>query len=129
MPTNFRIDLDQGVVIARGDEDLGPQDFATVVEAYSSHPDYRPEMNILWDLRGARVLIEIGEMKALAGHVSTLRAREAPHRLAYVVEHEPTQSLTRLFPKVGPEHPVDYRTFEDLAGALEWLGLPPDYKP
>ena len=67
-------------------------------------------------------------MKALAEHISTLRAREAPHRLAYVVEHEITQLLTRLFPKVGPAHPVEYGTFDNLAEALDWLGLPPDYK-
>ena len=114
MPTSFRIDLDHAAVIARADgSSVGPRELAAAVEAYSSHPDYRPEMNILWDLRDARFLIEIDELKALAEHVSTLRAREAPHRLAYVVGHELTALLTDLFPRLGPEHVVDYRTFEE----------------
>ncbi len=130
MPATFRIDLDHAAVIARAEgSSVGTRELGDAVEAYSSHPDYRPEMNILWDLREARFLIDIDELKGLAERFSTLGTRDVPHRLAFVLEHESTQLLTRLFPKLGPEHVVDYRTFEDLAGALEWLGLPPDYEP
>ena len=117
------------MVIGRAGGTLGFRDLATFVESYALHADYRPEMDILWDLRDARILIEIEEIKALAAHNSTLGTRDTPHRLAFVVEHETSQMLTRMFPRIGPEHVVDYRTFDDLGGALEWLGLPPDYEP
>ena len=129
MPTSFRIDLDHGVVIVNGDGTLGSADLAAAAEAQSSHPDYRPEMNILCDLRDARFLIEYEEFKAIAEHISTLPIRETPHRVAVVAEHELTRMLTRMYPRIGPEHVVDYRTFEKLGEALEWLGLPPDYEP
>ena len=129
LPKSFRIDLDRAVVIVRGEGTLGPRDIVDLVEAFASRPDYRPEMNILWDFREARFFIELKEMKALAEHFSTLGTRDVPHRLAFVLEHESSQLLARLFPKLGPEHVVDYRTFDDLAEALEWLGLPPDCEP
>ena len=75
-----------------------------------------------------RGLIELEEIKELTEHFSTLRTREAPHRFAFVVGDDITKMLTRMFPRIGPEHVVDYRTFDDLAEALEWLGLPPDYE-
>ena len=129
MSTSFRIDQDHGALIARGAGTLERGEIAAAVEAHSSHPDYRPEMNILWDLRDARFLIEFEEIKELTEHLSTLRTREAPHRVAFVVGDELTQMLTRMFPRVGPEHVVDYRTFDDLGEALDWLGLPPGYEP
>ena len=129
VPRSFRIDLDRATVISRASGTLGAREITAIVESYALHADYRPEMDILWDLRDARFLIELEEVNALAEHFSTLGTRDTPHKGAFVVGDDLTEMVTRMFARVGPEHVVDYRTFEDLTEALEWLGLPPDYEP
>ncbi len=124
--TRFRIDVDRGLVIAAGEGIIGTPHLLEAGTAMSNHPNYRPEFDTLWDFRDARFITELDEIVQLTERISQLKIRETEHRVAFIVLHAVTRQLTELFPRVGPDHPVAYKSFFDDAEALRWLEQPED---
>jgi hypothetical protein len=122
--TRFRVDSEHCLVVSIGEGVLTAGDMIDAARRQASDDDFRPGMHFLWDLRGARFIVDHLEIEELAEVLSGLPLREKPHKTAIVTLDRGTRSLVSFLPRAGPEHSVEYQTFEVPEDALTWLGLP-----
>ena len=98
-------------------------DFRNAYESVHAHPDYRPGMNRIWDLRE-------GTLKGLTGNdilrMGSVSAQHEPAgsgaRLAVVVSEEVDDDLKQIGESLNEEVlTVDMKVFRDMAEAEHWV--------
>jgi hypothetical protein len=96
--------------------------FTTMVE----HPDFRPGMHSLWDLRAADVAqFTTDEVSIFSKVVVEHAPARAGARGALVIPAETDHGMSPLLTAVrDTKLPVRIRIFHDLAEAEAWLGSP-----
>jgi len=122
MPADFRIHPEHGFVFSRAWGELTDQDLLDHQSCLRSHPDFRPDMNQLfdfWDVSDVRV--SSSGIRAYAD--STPFSEKA--RRALVVRQPVMYGLARMLQmlteNVVPDTVVQRN---NVQAACEWLGIP-----
>ena len=122
MGIEFTIDTVTGVIHLKAKGDIDANEVEAVRAQWQSHPDFRPDLDMLYDLREGYARLTGEEAQRLAQYFSTARP---VHRLAIVSEE--AFAFGRMY-QGWAEDDVNLGVFKDMASAREWLGLPPEYE-
>ena len=124
MPFEHVVDFDARVLIVIGKGELTGADFAAETAREIRNPPMEPPYNSLYDLREARFVGDLSDLKTHAHRISSARWPEGM-RCAQLVSPGAQFGLARLFGSRTAEGPVEYRVFTDENEARDWVGLPP----
>ena len=107
----------------------GESNLATATDAFDqliSHPEFRPGMNAIWDLRQTSVTVRPGDPSKFAAYVRSRRgARGSRYRLAVLAKTTEQWSMARIFELVAATLPFEYRIFGDESAARQWQQFRP----
>jgi hypothetical protein len=124
MPIRVNIDSQANLVTLTCSELLTYHDFATAFEERVSHPHYKPNMDILYDLRTAAIDMTLQELKQAVVLFKTRQAeRGTDFRLAVVTATVSTYGFVNLYQAQAEELPEEIRIFDNLTAARQWLGI------
>ena len=113
---------DLGVVEIAGD--VAWPDLAAAARTLYSHPAWRPDSSVFWDLSGITAVdIQPADLPVIKAFVTGVAEARAAGRSALHVRHEPDAMLAVLFDQMGPPSERLLKTFYDRANALAFLGL------
>jgi hypothetical protein len=102
---------------------LSVEDLEAAFLEMLEHPQFRPGMPIIWDLRTATlVTLSTEHLRRLSGRVSTQRARRGTGKAAIVVGSDVDYGLMRQFEVLSEGVPRQLMVFRELAAAEAWLG-------
>jgi len=96
-------------------------------EAYHqllSHPDFRKDMNTLWDFRAVEKIhtMEPSDMHAIAREVTDHAEQRGTGRVALVMAREVDFGLARMYELMSDGLvPLSIQVFRDLGKAEAWL--------
>ncbi len=124
MPTSFRIDKNAGIVYRTITGEMTTEE---LIESYTSmleHPDFRPGMSALTDMREKRASAYRRDVLLIAEFVRAHHDRIGHLRLAVVVSSSASYGMMRELKAELEESPVEIGIFRDLPAAEEWLGIP-----
>ena len=125
MSITTRIEPEHKLVIHTVSGDFGLVDVQPAWQAMLAHPDFRPDMNVMWDFRGITNLkdqFSSADIQQIASMtVDHLQQREKKYRLALVAERDLLFGFSRMFAAYTGELPMDLRVFRSLDEARAWL--------
>jgi hypothetical protein len=100
------------------------QEFAAAVDEATDHPDWRPAIDVLFDMTsGAGDEISADSLKRMARFIWANTARlGAGYRVAVVAPGDRDYGLTRMFQAYMDGPPFELKIFRELEDALGWLG-------
>jgi len=127
MPADFFIDTKLGIVFSKAVGTCGRPEIIDHMDRLQRHPDFRPELNQLFDFRGVtRVTFTAGDVRALA----TRNIFSGHSRRALVVESDSHYGLARMFEAHREmEGERGITIFRDMPSALSWLSLAAEPDP
>lgn len=124
MPIGFTIDAGRGRVLVEASGALTFADLAAVQATLQAHPDYRPEFDILSDLRGASTNeLSADELRSLIARSALAPAKGA--RRAIVVSPGFDFGMARMFQGLAEANHQHAAIFTDLDEARRWLDVTP----
>lgn len=107
---------------------VGEQSLEEIKQAFSSlleHPDYRPGMNRLWDIREASVSsLTADQLRDIERHARALEPTPEHLRVAVLVSRDVDFGVIRMLESLANEKApvtVDSCVCRDLAEAEEWV--------
>jgi hypothetical protein len=121
MPADFIIDLERGVVFTKAVGDLVPADMWGHRERLLAHPDFRPELNQLMDLRDCSPTLLTAEQLL---QLARPRVYSVASRRALLVSSDLQYGLSRMFETYCElEGETFTRVFRSEQEALDFLGI------
>jgi hypothetical protein len=121
MPADFIIDVQAGVVFTKAVGDLVLADMWGHRERLLAHPDFRPELNQLMDLR------ECSPLQLTADQILQIarpRVYSDNSRRALLVSSDLQYGLSRMFETFNELNgDTNVRVFRDERQALDFLGI------
>ena len=96
--------------------------FAELEQVYSK-PDFQPDMNVMWDLRGATITsMSSAEIQRLSDFVAGRWGPGGKSRAALVVSRDFEFGLTRMYEIfLESRMSVQVQVFRDLDEAMKWI--------
>jgi hypothetical protein len=124
MPTSFRIDKDAGVVYRTITGEMTTEQLIEIYTSMLDHPDFRPGMSALTDMRGTRASAYRHDVLRIAEFVREHHEKIGHLRIAVVVSSSASYGMMRELEAELEESPIEIGLFRDLPAADEWLGIP-----
>jgi hypothetical protein len=123
MPLRIKVDPQANLITVTGIGRLTCRDFIASLEERLGYPQYKPDMDILHDLRAASIDITLQELKqAIAVFKNHQSERGTKFRFAVVTSTVGTHGISHLYRAYAEELPEEIRVFQDIAEAKQWLG-------
>jgi hypothetical protein len=133
MPYKYIIDTNVNCSFIRHEEPFNILNFAQSGDDRLDHPDFVAHMNFVHDLTCLVIPADI-EFKTISNESKRI-IREYNQRFgeckgAIVVGDAKSYAKIHQFIEAGrfTNNPVDRKVFRDMDKALEWVGVPSDYK-
>lgn len=122
MPIESDVDVAAGLVRHHCTDRVPMRDIMQAFNRITQHPDYRPGMNVLWDLREAVFATTPDELQALVTHVARERNRHGTgYRLAVVASDSTQTMLADIFKALATPLTFQVRIFRNPDKARAWL--------
>jgi len=127
VPADYRIDRQRRVVLSRAWGVLCDDDLLGRQERLRDDPDFRPDLNEVFDFRAVtRVEVTTRGVQLLADR----NPFGAGSRRAFVVEQPVMYGVSRMFQAMTDRHPDELRVqFDAMDDARKWCGLEPETPP
>jgi hypothetical protein len=123
MTVDFHIDKTRDLLVRTLGGEVTPDEVIDGLEASMKHPDYRPGMPSLIDMRGLASASSSADIRRFAGflteHADTLRGMQA----ALVVSRTVDYGLARMLQAIADDPHVSLAVFYDIGEARQWLGV------
>ncbi len=120
MGIEFTIEADASLIHVKVSGDIEANEVETIRTQWQSHPDFRPDLDMICDLREVYTQLAREEARRLAHYFITAR----PVRRLAFVSAEAFAWGPMYEGWTGDDQPI--QVFKDMASAREWLGLPPE---
>lgn len=132
MPVSWRIE--NGLVWLESTEPSAFEEWRAAVEGFLAHPDYRPGMGAIHDWRQHQSGLPTGEIRARSHYIVRNAAIFGTMRWALVAPADVAYGMGRMAETLTAAHPLELRTFRDMAAAEAWVRggpspLSPDAEP
>ena len=126
MPATYRVDVTNRVVWTRFWGRVTVDEMAAHALRLRADPRFDPAgRQLLMFVDADPALITLDGVRYIAG----ITGWEAGSRRALVIRTKVGLGLGRQFALMTGRPPEEVATFLDVADALAWLGLPPDWEP
>ena len=123
MPITFRIDKESGVVCTTIDGYVSTDEIIEGLRNIMNHPDFRPGLNGIADLRNSDLNTFSADVKRIAELLVEYRDKTGPSRTAVLVSNDVTFGMTRVFQVFAEQSSVETAIFRDMEEAVQWLGV------
>ena len=122
MPTEFRVDVDAGIVYRTITGEITIDELLASYRSMLAHPDFRPGLRALTDLREVKPSAVRRDVLRLAEFVQEHGEEIGALRVAVVVSTDASFGMVRELEVELAASPVEIGLFRDPAEALAWLG-------
>ncbi len=122
MAVEIEVLTDRNLIYATMRGQFGLRDALHMFDSYVSHPDFRPGMNILVDLREAHMVPSPDDIQNLAVYVREhLAQRGTDYKAALVADSGIKRATAEVYQNLARSMPMDVQVFNDLDVAYDWL--------
>lgn len=122
MPVDYTIKSPNGPVVLTVDDHVDAQGIVEAYEAFLADPAFKRGMDLLADLRTARLHGGPEAVRHLIARQAASRSRRGEgYRVALVAAHSHQQALAQLFATFSRSEPFTVNVFETPLDALAWL--------
>ena len=123
MPITFTVNVAENLIrtVAVGPIEL--EDIEQYVQQQMTHPDIRPGMHELVDMRAATLDLSYEKMKRLVGRIEPFNDKVGDARCALVSDNDVSFGFARMYEMMAEQTGVETRAFREIGPALEWLGI------
>jgi len=123
MPIEVRIDKQLGVVLRRVTGKVTTEELIANFIETLQHPDYRPGMRSLSDLREVHPSTFSADARKIGDFVVSRSKQTGSARAAIVVSQDASYGMVRVLQVFAQNSPMDIQVFRDMNEARTWLGL------
>ncbi len=122
MPVTTRVCSAENLVVHTATGQLEVADIQAAFDRMLEDPDFRPDMNSLWDLREAAVVSTPDKLQELVTHVALSREkRGSRYRLAIVARDSVLLMLADIFKALASPLPFQVKICRGFDEAWDWL--------
>lgn len=124
MPISHTIDQQTGVIYRTV---TGSITTVELIESFTNvlgHPDYRPGMKSLTDLRSIDHFSSIDDVKQIAQFMDEHQDHIMGGKAAVVVSRDVSFGMVRMLELLSSKLPIEIRVFRKLKAAYNWLDIP-----
>lgn len=116
------INPDTATVVFECDGRITMQEVAGAFDAMFDHPDFRPGLHAMWDMRKASIGLYAQQIPDLLRMVRERQSdRGTGYRVAILVNGSPDFGLSTLFEMSAHSMPFEVRVFRSHTQATQWL--------
>ena len=123
MPTNIKIDSGKNLIYFRIIGQLTVNEYENSIRDLEVNPDFRPEQNVLFDLRqGDLSSISTEEIRQLI-EISRIHLRKSSQKMktACVATKDVNFGIMRIYEFLRTDIPTQFALFREINEALDWL--------
>jgi len=121
MPIDISIDKERGLFIRTVRGAITTEEVIRSVEQVLAHPDFRPGMKSLSDLRDVIPYTSTTDVKAIAKLILSHSEQVSGVRAAVVVTQAISYGMMRMLQAYCDRSPAEIAVFYDLDEAMDWL--------
>ncbi|MBI5062584.1 MAG: hypothetical protein HZB87_03705 [Desulfatitalea sp.] len=123
MTVQTSIDLAAGIITHKVTGDLLLEDVQQAFAIRTGHPEFRPEMGVLWDLSEANASrMTSNDIRRIAGqNKARLKKTGVPYKVAFLAPRDIEYGLSRMYEMFADASLVENRVFRTLEEARRWL--------
>ena len=129
MPIQFTLDPSKGLVVYAVSGKVSKSHAKDFLDAVLTHPDFRRGFHFLGDRREMVTARADEYARSVAALVEENRQQLAPCRWAVLVPNPVAYGMARMWSLMAGDTGVTVQPFYELGEAIEWIGLPHDYRP
>jgi hypothetical protein len=123
MPITFRIDAESGVVYTNVQGLVSADDILEALKSIMGHPEFRPGLNGLADLRNIEGDLFSGDVRKIAELMIEFRKKIGSSKTAVIVSKDVTFGMARTYQVFAEKSSIKTEIFRDKDEALQWLGI------
>jgi hypothetical protein len=116
-----RIDAEAGIVHTTVSGEIGASDIIAALEELFRHPDYRPGLIGLADLRSYTWRSEMSDIRRVAQFMIANGKKIGRSRTAIVVSSDYSYGMSRMYEAFAAASPIEVKIFRDMDEAVAWL--------
>jgi hypothetical protein len=125
MRTEHRIDAARGVLYWKASGSFTLQELLEALSEVMDHPDYRPDMKSLNDLREITLPFSTPEVQTVADLLKKSSSLIGEGKVAVVLTHDAAYGMGRAFQVYAESCSAEIQIFRDMQAACDWLGIEP----
>ena len=129
MTHELHFDQNAGVIFLHYGEQLDKNIIFSAVKDINALPGLWPNIPVIVDFRDCvNIDLSSDDTRDIANYMALHKTNRGKIRIAQLVLTKLMYGVSRMTAPTMAEDVGQIRTFEDVALALEWIGLPTDYK-
>lgn len=123
MSVTMQIDQAAGVIISVVEGDVSAEDVLSAMDEVQAHADFRPSMNVLWDLTDADFIGgKTDQLRSVVDGIANRRdKRGTGYRVAIVAPSDVAFGVSRQYEAFADRLPFSLRVFREKDEAWQWL--------
>jgi hypothetical protein len=122
MTVNTLVDKKASVVIHTVTGEITFQEIRSSYESVCSHPDFKENMNSIWDIRDADASkFDSQEVIKIARYFETQTKTRAKYKAAIIVSRDLENGLSRKYQVAAADLPAKIGIFINLEEAKKWV--------
>jgi hypothetical protein len=122
MPIESEVDVAANTVQHRCRDRITVEDIMAAFDRITTHPDYHPNMNVLWDMRGTVLQAAPEKLQSLVTHVALERNKHGmTYKLAIVANESALLMLADIFKALATPLTLQIQVFRSPGKARQWL--------
>ncbi|MEH6402599.1 MAG: hypothetical protein V7750_04455 [Sneathiella sp.] len=129
MQHELHFDQNAGVIFVRYGEKLNKDIIIAASKDVNALVGLRPDIPVFVDFRDCiDINLSSDDTRHIASYMALNKVKRGSFRIAQLVSTKVMYGVSRMTAPTIDENMVEIRTFEEMTPALEWVGLPADYK-
>jgi hypothetical protein len=123
MPITFSVSVTEKLIRTVAVGEITVEDIVEYVQQQMNHPDIRPGMHELVDMREATLELSYKKVQQLVGNIEPFNEKVGEARCALVSGKDISFGFARMYEMMAEQTGVETRAFRVMGPALEWLGI------
>ena len=111
-------------IVVRWNDVLTAESFIDFLSVLVAHPDFRSNMNRLYDFRSATIELTTTGLRSIKSEIQDLDEAHGDRRVAFLVHRDLAYGMMRMFTAIAENLRAEMGVFRDEAEAKAWIGLP-----
>jgi hypothetical protein len=122
MRVNTVVDKKNTIMIHTVTGEITFNEFKSAYEAISLHPEFREDMNSIWDLRDADASkLERQDVMRIATYIEPQLKNRAKFKVAVIVFRDLEYDLSRVYQVASADLPAKIEIFNNFEDAKKWV--------
>ncbi len=124
---DIEINCAKNIAVVTWSGDLTMSAFLTFTKEFLEHPDFRKDLDRLYDFRDAKIDLQSDQFRTIYKALQDDDAVHGKRKVAFLVAKNFDFGLMRMFSSIADRLSADMAVFRDRNEANTWLGLPSSF--